>query len=80
MIDGRGCTMQIDYDPQADAMYVQLRPGEVDDTLAVGKYIFVDVDKDGVPLGLEILFAGRVLARQDLTSVTVNLSRVAQPA
>lgn len=72
--------MQIDYDPQADAMYVQLRPGEVDDTLAVGKYIFVDVDKDGVPLGLEILFAGRVLARQDLTSVTVNLSRVAQPA
>ena len=72
--------MQIDYDPQADAIYVQLRPGEVDDTLTVGKYIFVDVDKDGVPLGLEILFAGRVLARQDLTSVTVNLNRVVQPA
>lgn len=72
--------MQIDYDPQADAIYVQLRPGEVDDTLAVGKYIFVDVDKDGVPLGLELLFAGRVLARPDLTSVTVNLGRVPQPA
>jgi uncharacterized protein YuzE len=72
--------MQIDYDPEADAIYVQLRPGEVDDTLTVGKYIFVDVDKDGVPLGLEILFAGRVLGRQDLTSVTVNLNRVAQPA
>jgi uncharacterized protein YuzE len=72
--------MQIDYDPQADAMYVRLRPGEIDDTLAVGKYIYVDVDEDGVPLGLEILFAGRTLARQDLTSVTVNLSRAAQPA
>jgi uncharacterized protein YuzE len=72
--------MQIDYDPQADAIYVQLRPGEVDDTLTVGKYIFVDVDKDGVPLGLEILFAGRVLASQDITSVTVNLNRVVQPA
>jgi uncharacterized protein YuzE len=72
--------MQIDYDPQADAVYVQLRPGEVDDTLTVGKYIFVDVDKDGVPLGLEILFAGQVLATQDLTSFTVNLNRVAQPA
>jgi uncharacterized protein YuzE len=68
--------MQIDYDPQADAIYIQLRPGEVDDTLAVGKYIYVDVDQDGVPLGLEILFAGQVLAGQDLTSVTVNLSRV----
>jgi uncharacterized protein YuzE len=72
--------MQIDYDPQADAIYVRLRSGEVDDTLTVGKYIYVDVDQDGVPLGLEILFAGRVLAGEDLTSVTVNLSRVTQPA
>ena len=34
--------MQIDYDPQADAIYVRLRSGEVDDTLSVGKYIYVD--------------------------------------
>jgi uncharacterized protein YuzE len=80
MTEGKGCEMQIDYDPQADAIYVRLRSGEVDDTLAVGKYIFVDVDQDGVPLGLEILFAGRVLTGQDLTSVTVNLTLVAQPA
>jgi uncharacterized protein YuzE len=72
--------MQIDYDPEADAIYVRLRPGEVDDTLTVGKYVYVDVDKEGVPLGLEILFAGRVLAETDLTSITVNLNRVAQPA
>ena len=75
-----GEKMQIDYDPQSDAMYVWLRPGEVDDTLAIGKYIYVDVDKDGVPLGLEILFAGRVLAREDSTSFTINLNRVPQPA
>lgn len=72
--------MQIDYDPQADAVYVQLRPGDVDDTLTVGQYIYVDVDEDGVPLGLEILFAGRTLATQELTSVTVNLARVTEPA
>ena len=72
--------MQIDYDPQADAIYIRLRPGEVNDTLAIGKYIYADVDKDGVPLGLEILFAGQVLAGEGLTSVTVNLSRVVQPA
>ena len=51
--------MQIDYDLQADAVYIQLCSGDVDDTLAVGQYIYVDVDKEGVPLGLEILFAGR---------------------
>jgi len=72
--------VQIDYDPQADAIYIRLRPGEVNDTLAIGKYIYADVDKDGVPLGLEILFAGQVLAGEGLTSVTVNLSRVVQPA
>ena len=70
--------MQIDYDPQAEAIYIQLRTGEVDDTLEAGKYVYVDVDKDGVPLGLEILFAGRVLAEEDVTSVTVNIGRMAQ--
>ena len=72
--------MKIDYDPQADAIYIQLRQGEVDDTLEAGKYVYVDIDKDGVPLGLEILFAGRLLAQEDMTSVTVNISRVAQPS
>ncbi len=39
--------MQINYDPQADAIYIQLLKGEVDDTLQAGKYIYVDVDRDG---------------------------------
>ncbi len=67
--------MQIDYDPQADTMYIQLRPGEVDDTLEVSKYIYVDVDPEGVPLGLEVLFSKRVLDQIDLSSITVNISQ-----
>ncbi|MFZ2362449.1 MAG: DUF2283 domain-containing protein [Anaerolineae bacterium] len=72
--------MRIDYDPQADAMYIRLRDGDVDDTLQAGKYVFVDVDSAGVPLGLEILFAERTLSAQDITSVTVNIGRTLQPA
>jgi len=30
--------MKIDYDPQADAMYIQFREGEVDDTLEEGVF------------------------------------------
>jgi len=71
--------MQINFDPQADALYIQFREGEVDDTLEAGKYVYVDVDKEGMPLGLEILFAGRLLAEEDITSVTVNIGRMAQP-
>lgn len=70
--------MQIDYDPQADAIYIRLREGEIDDTQQVSQYIHVDVDEAGVPLGLEILFASRILADQDVTTVTLNVSHIAQ--
>lgn len=67
--------MQIDYNPQADAIYIRLRAGEVDDTVEAGKYIYVDVDAEGVPIGVEILFAGRLLERTDITSITVNIAQ-----
>lgn len=67
--------MQIDYDPQADAIYIRLRTGEVDDTVEASKHIYVDVDADGVPLGVEILFAGRLLNQGDIASITVNIGQ-----
>jgi len=70
--------MKIDYDPQADAMYIQFREGEVGDTLEVGGHIFVDVDEDGIPLGIEILFVSRHFAVEDLTTVTLNIGRAAE--
>jgi uncharacterized protein YuzE len=69
--------MKIDYDPQADAMYIQFVEDEVDDTLEMGNNIFVDVDKDGTPLGIEILFVSRRFAVEDLTTVTLNIGRTA---
>ena len=70
--------MQIDYDPQSDAIYIRLREGEVDDTLETAKYVYVDVDKDGVPLGVELLFAGRLIPQENLRSVTFNVGEPAE--
>lgn len=70
--------MQIDYDPQSDALYIHLRKGEVDDTIETAKYVYVDVDKEGVPLGIELLFAGRLLPKENLTSVTFNFGSLAE--
>lgn len=67
--------MQIDYDPQADARYIRFRDGQVDDTLTINQYIYADIDRDGLPIGLEILFARQVLATNDLTQVIVNIGR-----
>ena len=71
--------LRIDFDPQADAIYIRLREDDVDDTLEAGKYVFVDVDSAAMPLGLEVLFAGRTLSTEDVTSMTVNISRSLQP-
>ena len=68
--------MQINYDPQVDAIYIRLREGEVDNTVQVGKYIYADVDEHEVPLGLEILFASRVIADNELTSISFNVSTI----
>ena len=72
--------MKVAYDPQADAMYIQLKEGDVNDTLEVGKYVFVDVDEGGIPLGIEILFVSRHFASEDLTTVTLNVGRAVELA
>jgi uncharacterized protein YuzE len=63
----------ITYDPEADAVYIQLRSGAVDDTIEASPSVFVDVDDAGVPLGVELLFARRLMKTPDLSSITVNL-------
>lgn len=71
--------MKIEYDPQADAMYIQFREGQVNDTLEVGKHIFADVDKDGNILGIEVLFVSRQFAPGDWMTVTVNIGKAVEP-
>jgi len=70
--------MKIEYDPQADAMYIQLKEGAIEDTLEVGSQIFVDVDREGTPLGIEVLFVSRRFAAEDLTTVTMSVGRTAE--
>ncbi|NKQ34161.1 MAG: DUF2283 domain-containing protein [Chloroflexi bacterium] len=50
----------------------------MDDTREISKYIYVDVDENGNPLGLEILFASHVLPDKEMTSVTLNIAHTLQ--
>jgi uncharacterized protein YuzE len=49
------------YDPDADAIYMYMGRGEVARTEEAGPFIY-DVDAEGRVLGIEILFASKVLA------------------
>lgn len=47
--------MKIEYDPQADAMYIRLLSGEVTDSDEVREGVVFDYDAEGRVLGIEIL-------------------------
>jgi uncharacterized protein YuzE len=62
--------MKITYDPEADALYIQLRAVEAKDSLDVEEGVTVDLDRDGHTIGIEILDASKRLTPEELTSVS----------
>lgn len=64
--------MRFEYHPDVDALYIHLNPGrkpaeEGCDTVVIGDGCVVDVDAEGVPIGIDI--------HQDASKV-VDLSRL----
>ena len=47
----------ITYDPEANALYVRFSDGEIAETLELSESVYVDLDAEGVPVGLEVLDA-----------------------
>ncbi len=51
--------MKIEFDPVADAMYVQLAEGEVEKTEEIRPGMMLDYDKHGNVLGIEVLYVSK---------------------
>ncbi|MCB0061692.1 MAG: DUF2283 domain-containing protein [Caldilineaceae bacterium] len=64
--------MKIEFDQVADAIYIRLKDGDVFDTRDVGTGVFVDVDEQDEPIGIEILNASKRFTIQDLTRFTFD--------
>ena len=54
--------LRIRYDADADAMYFRLRDGTVAETVEIEQMVYVDLDADGRPLGVEFVVASEFLA------------------
>ena len=52
---------RITYDKVADAMYVYLREAKIVHTKVLSEHILIDLDKNNIPIGVEILDASRIL-------------------
>ncbi len=61
--------MKITYDPEGDALYIELRRGKPADSTDVEEGVTVDLDEDGHVLGIEVLDASKRMTADELSSV-----------
>ena len=64
--------MKITYDKKVDALNLTLKVGKVAKTVEVAEDIFLDVDKNGNPLYLEILGAREKIGTHNFSTVTIG--------
>lgn len=64
--------MKIEYDKEADALYIQLREAYVDDNVDIEEGVTVDLDDKRHIVGIEILDASKKLSLKDLVNITIE--------
>jgi uncharacterized protein YuzE len=64
--------VKIEYDPEADALYIQIREAHADDNIDIEDGVSVDIDEQKHIVGIEILDASRRLSPSDLSSITIE--------
>lgn len=64
--------MRIEYDKEADALYIQLREVSVDDNIDIEEGLTVDLDEKRHVVGIEILDASKKLSLRDMANITIE--------
>jgi uncharacterized protein YuzE len=64
--------MKIEYDREADALYILLRDAEIDDNLDIAEGVSVDLDANRQVIGFEILDASKKLSLSDIANITIE--------
>lgn len=64
--------MKIEYDREADALYIQLREAYVDDNIDIEEGVTADLDAERHIVGIEILDVSKKLSLKDLVNITIE--------
>lgn len=64
--------MKIEYDREADALYIQFREAFANDSMDVEEGVTVDLDQDGHIIGIEILDACKRFGPKAVANVTIK--------
>ncbi|MDP9356049.1 MAG: DUF2283 domain-containing protein [Chloroflexota bacterium] len=77
--------MRMEYSPEVRALYVRLGTGEVAETMELEELVYVDLDAEGRPLGVEFVAAEDLLPFLERRGGVLDLaaeieSRTTEPA
>ena len=73
--------MRLEYDSQADALYISLQKKYVSKSKEVEPGVVVDLDKKGSVVGIEILDVSKTIRQPELMQFSVkNVAAMAQRA
>jgi len=61
--------MKITYDPEADALYIELRHVRAADSTDVEEGVTVDLDEEAHIIGLEVLDASKRMTPEELANI-----------
>jgi len=64
--------LRIEYDKEADALYIQLREASVEDNIDIEEGVTVDLDEKRHIVGIEILDASKKLSLEELVNITIQ--------
>lgn len=64
--------MRISYDPEADALYIELKEAEAEDNIDLEPGMTADLDKDGHIIAIEVLHASKRLGTKSLEEFSFN--------
>lgn len=64
--------MKLEYDPQADALYISFQKKPVNKSREISPGLILDLDKQGKPIGLEILDVSKRMPKQELVNFSVK--------
>ncbi|KYK25438.1 hypothetical protein AYK26_06230 [Euryarchaeota archaeon SM23-78] len=64
--------MEINYDKDADALYIEFRKGKFVKNKKIDDFTIIDLDEKGNLLGIEILRASKRIPQESLSEVHVK--------
>jgi uncharacterized protein YuzE len=64
--------VRISYDPDVDALYIQLREGTPVDSVDIAGGVTADLDEQGRIIGFEVLDASEQLGNDGLTNIALE--------